>query len=182
MAAATKTTKTTRKPAAKKAPAKRKGTAAAALAKPLGELTAAEKKKVVTEANKNPRALTRDQRAELHAAGLAAQGLKGKAAKLWIEKGETPAETVKRNPGKPAGGKGTTGKGKALTGQPRPGSVNGHIADALAKGPQTIEQLATALSKARGKATTRGTVVSAVKWGEARKWWTRKDETVTLAK
>ena len=170
-AAATKSKKTTATP-------KRKGTAAAALAKPIADLTAAEKKKVIAEANKNPRALTPEQRAELAALGLAAAGLRGKARKLWIEQGETPAETVKRNPGKAPAGKGKAAGGKA------PGKlrgINAVLVEALAAAPKktaTIEQLVEAVSKGRG-ATTRGTVRSYLKGGVDKGWWKLDGEKVT---
>lgn len=98
-AAATTTSKTTtdakKRSSAAVAEGKRRTAAAKNKAAAKAKATAADKQLIAT-ARKNPGELTVEQRRKI--ATAAVPGLKGKARKLWIDKGETPTETVKRNP------------------------------------------------------------------------------------
>lgn len=118
----------------------------------------AEQKKLVEQARKDPTSLTVEQRRKVATATV--PGLKGKARKLWIEKGETPAETVKRQPAKkPAAGK------KAPT-------VEDAIVATLEKGPATIKQLIEKVSKMRGTATDRAVITRITRKGQLAGRWT----------
>lgn len=117
----------------------------------------AEQKKLVEQARKDPTSLTVEQRRKVATATV--PGLKGKARKLWIEKGETPAETVKRQPAKKAAGK------KAPT-------VEEAIVATLEKGPATIKQLIEKVSKMRGTATDRAVITRITRKGQLAGRWT----------
>lgn len=143
------------------------------------DLSDAQRKKLAAKANKYPRRVHRDTRAELHAMGLVAQGLKGRALKLWIEDGETPAETVKRTPPAPKTRKTKTGEKAGPT-------VQDAVVKVLEKNPATIKQLIEKVSKLRKTPTDRAVITRVTRKGQLAGWWTIEDSpegrVVTLKK
>ncbi len=173
MSAKTKSTKTKTKTT--KAAAKKAGTAAV---KQIanGPKTPARKEleRVAAEVRKNPQAATVEQRTILVEAGLLAAGLRGKARTEFIETGNSPAKTAKAAaPAKPR--KSSPRNGKV--------SVNDALKKALADGPATVEDIVPVVTKLRGTPTTRGVVVSGLRWGlaEERGWYAQgKGDTFRL--